>query len=374
MNKTLLKFSVGLVALSLAVCAAFFSIAGLSKLFAGASIAVIAMAVTLEASKLVIASFLYRTWSTVNKVLRIYLIGAVTIIALITSIGIYGFLSAAYQNTKAEYELSVTASDSLTVRQTYYDNALTAFKIQLESKNNQLQNLSTIRSSQEQRAASLVSNNKSSRSTDRVAARTDSDIKTVNAEIAKLNDSIIKFSTESAKLKLASTQSKLKNETNSELGSLTFISKVTGLEMDTVVNILIILFMIVFDPLAICMVLAFNQLNSKDEQKKHLIDIMKSDEELGLYEPGPVNVIEDIIVNSPEIVAPEQSADELPDTPEGTGLESSIIDNEDKDIIEEKIVEQKEDIYGETKEQKEFKSREEEKQRRLQASVGGAVK
>jgi hypothetical protein len=374
MNKTLLKFFVGLVALSLAVCAAFFSIAGLSKLFAGASIAVIAMAVTLEASKLVIASFLYRTWSTVNKILRVYLIGAVVIIALITSIGIYGFLSAAYQNTKAEYELSATASDSLSIKQTYYDNAVAAFKIQLESKNNQLQTLSNIRTSQEQRAASLVSNNKSSKSTDKFAARTDSDIKAINTEITKLNDSIIKFSTESARLKLSATQSKLQNEANSELGSLTFISKVTGLEMDTVVNILIILFMIVFDPLAICMVLAFNQLNIKDEQKQHLIDIMNSDEELGLYEPGPVNLIEDIIVNEPELVQPEQVTNNLVEEPTETGLDSSIIDNVDNDIIEEVITEEREDIYGESEEQKETNRREREKQKRLQASIGGATK
>jgi hypothetical protein len=95
MNKLALKIFVGLVALSLAGCAAFFSIVGLSKLFAGAALAVIVMASTLEASKLVIASFLYRFWATVNKSLRAYLLVAITIIAIITSIGIYGFLSGA---------------------------------------------------------------------------------------------------------------------------------------------------------------------------------------------------------------------------------------------------------------------------------------
>ena len=60
MNKTALKILVGFVALALAACAAFFSIVGLSKLFAGAMLAVIAMASTLEISKLVIASYLYQ--------------------------------------------------------------------------------------------------------------------------------------------------------------------------------------------------------------------------------------------------------------------------------------------------------------------------
>ena len=92
MNKTFLKFLVGAVALSLAGCAAFFSIVGLSKLFAGAAMAVIVMASTLEASKLVIASFLYQFWKTASKALRSYLLIAISIIAIITSIGIYGFI------------------------------------------------------------------------------------------------------------------------------------------------------------------------------------------------------------------------------------------------------------------------------------------
>ena len=80
MNKTTLKIFVGLIAISLAFCAAFFSIVGLSKLFAGAALAVIIMSSTLEASKLVIASFLYQFWDTVNKTLRAYLLVAISII------------------------------------------------------------------------------------------------------------------------------------------------------------------------------------------------------------------------------------------------------------------------------------------------------
>ena len=86
----------------------FFSIVGLSKLFAGSAAAVIAMASTLEASKLVIASFLYQSWETVSKVLRAYLMIAIFVIAGITSIGIYGFLSNAYQTTKSKYDLTKT--------------------------------------------------------------------------------------------------------------------------------------------------------------------------------------------------------------------------------------------------------------------------
>ena len=90
---------IALSALSVSASAAFYSVSGLSKLFAGASFEVIIMAGSLEVSKLVIASLLYQYWSTINKYLRTYLTIAATILVIITSMGIYGFLSAAYQET-----------------------------------------------------------------------------------------------------------------------------------------------------------------------------------------------------------------------------------------------------------------------------------
>jgi hypothetical protein len=289
MNKTALKILVGVVALALAACAAFFSIIGLSKLFAGAMIAVIAMASTLEISKLVIASYLYQQWKVVNKTLRVYLVSAVTIIAIITSIGIYGFLSGAYQTTKSKYDLTQSITDSLSVKKSYFDSGLVSYQSQLESKTNQLNNLSSIRNSQEQRASNLINSNKSFKSVEKSASNTDKSIKILNKEIAQLNDSIVKYSTESSKLKLGITQSSLKNELSSELGSLTYISKVLNVPMDKVVNILIILFMIVFDPLAICMVIAYNQLN---ESKEDNLDIF-TDEELA-------DIVQDIQSETPQ--------------------------------------------------------------------------
>lgn len=264
MNKTTLKIFVGLIALSLAFCAAFFSIIGLSKLFAGAALAVIIMASSLEASKLVIASFLYQFWNTVNKTLRAYLLVAVSIIMIITSIGIYGFLSGAYQTTKSKYDLTQTHVDSLTAKQIYYESSVNTFKNQLDNKNNQLNNLTSIRNSQEQRATQLITSNRSSNSADRSARQTDASIKTLNLDIDSLNKQIISYTDSVTKIKVAITQLVLKNEISSELGSLVYISKILNVPMNKVVNVLIILFIIVFDPLAICMVLAFNFLNKPE--------------------------------------------------------------------------------------------------------------
>ena len=98
-KKGMFPFLVGFSALSVSGSAAFYSVFGLSKLFAGASTEVIIMAGSLEIAKLVTASLLYQYWDTINKALKYYLTLAVIILILITSMGIYGFLSAAYQDT-----------------------------------------------------------------------------------------------------------------------------------------------------------------------------------------------------------------------------------------------------------------------------------
>ena len=299
MNKLALKIFVGLVALSLAGCAAFFSIVGLSKLFAGAAVAVIVMASTLEASKLVIASFLYRFWSTVNKSLRIYLLVAITIIAMITSIGIYGFLSGAYQTTKSKYDLTRTQTDSLATQKMYFESSAATFKSQLESKNTQLTNLTSIRNSQELRATQLVTSNRSSRSADKSAKETDAIIKLLNKDIDELNKKVIAYSDSSSKVQVAITQLGLKNEISSELGSLAYISRVLHVEMDSVVNILIILFIIVFDPLAICMVLAFNFMSKSKEDDKPKEEIQK---EINFPKEDEFPIEPDFFVNTDPII------------------------------------------------------------------------
>ena len=98
-KKGMLPFLIGFSALSVSGSAAFYSVFGLSKLFAGASTEVIIMAGSLEIAKLVTASLLYQYWGTINKILRTYLTIATVILIIITSMGIYGFLSAAYQET-----------------------------------------------------------------------------------------------------------------------------------------------------------------------------------------------------------------------------------------------------------------------------------
>ena len=105
MKKQLFPYIIALSALLVSGSAIFYSVYGLSKLFAGASKAVIIMAGSLELAKLVVASLLYQYWNEINKLLRLYLTIACITLMLITSGGIYGFLSGAYQSTATESEL-----------------------------------------------------------------------------------------------------------------------------------------------------------------------------------------------------------------------------------------------------------------------------
>ena len=98
-KERIFPFLIALSALSVSASAAFYSVSGLSKLFAGASLEVIIMASSLEVAKLVIASLLYQYWDKLNNTLKVYLTIACTVLILITSMGIYGFLSSAYQET-----------------------------------------------------------------------------------------------------------------------------------------------------------------------------------------------------------------------------------------------------------------------------------
>ena len=273
MNKKLLFYLIGGLSVILAGTAAFFSIAGLSKLFAGAAVAVIIMASALEVSKLIIASFLYQYWNTIATTLKSYLLIATVIIMMITSIGIYGFLSAAYQETKNAYDLSATFSDSLNSKKVYYETYVATYQKQIDQQNNRLTQLNDIRNSQENRLNTKIG---SSYQTDKSSRLTDNQINAVTKDIDKLNTILLRYTDSINKLSIATTQAKLKNNLTSDLGPLQFISNTLNIKMDSVVNILIILFIIVFDPLAITLVLAYNFMKEKEHSNID-IDTIQTD-------------------------------------------------------------------------------------------------
>ena len=143
-KKGMFPFLIAFSALSVSASAAFYSVYGLSKLFAGAQFQVIIMAGSLEFAKLVTASLLYQYWDTINKTLRTYLSIATIVLVLITSMGIYGFLSAAYQDTYSKLSIAENEVAFLENKKLFYEEDVARFDKELAQISNNISILSHI--------------------------------------------------------------------------------------------------------------------------------------------------------------------------------------------------------------------------------------
>jgi hypothetical protein len=136
----------GLTALFVAFNAAFFSVSGLSKLFAGAAVSVIIMASSLELAKLITAGYLYNYWDKINKSFRIYLSGAVLILILITSLGIYGFLTSAFQDTFNQFSVKEKQLAFLQQKEKFWADDVARYDIELNRISENISTLSNAKS------------------------------------------------------------------------------------------------------------------------------------------------------------------------------------------------------------------------------------
>ena len=243
-------FIIALSALSVSASAAVYSITGLSMLFAGASTAVMIMASSLEISKLVIASLLYQYWNKLNKILRIYLTIAAVILILITSAGIYGYLSSAYQKTADQTSIVDSRVASLETKKKLYENTRAGILQEKQSLSELKGSLSKGSTTQfTDRKGNLVvrSNNASIKQIENASKSDDK----LSSKLDIINDSI--FSIESKILEV-----KTNATATSELGPLKYLSALTGITMDRIINWYILVIIFVFDPLAIALVIAAN--------------------------------------------------------------------------------------------------------------------
>lgn len=249
-KERIFPFIIALSALSVSASAAFYSVSGLMKLFAGAAFAVGVMAASLELSKLVIASLLYQYWSTLNKALRVYLMVAVVILILITSMGIYGFLSSAYQETASKDQIVTQQITALETKKKLYegtrDNILKE-KQSLSDLRGSLSKGSTTQYTDNKGNLVVRSNNASIKQLDKASQSDDK----LSSKIDIVNDSIFSIENKILEIKTSSTSS-------SELGPLKYLSGLTGVGMDRIINYLLLVIIFVFDPLAIALVIAAN--------------------------------------------------------------------------------------------------------------------
>ena len=237
-----LKTYVGLSALLVAGSAAFFSVFGLSSLFAGARLSVIIMAGSLEFGKLVAASFLYRFWNDVNKLLRTYMTIGVIILVLITSAGIFGYLSNAYQGATLGFEKQSTELIALEDRLEQLEEDKVFLKEELEAQVDDLpENFRTARRQLRE---------------------------SYNPQIQKVNQNILDLKSKMSDLELNLI------ETGVDVGPAIYLARAFDTEIDTVVKFFIFVLIFVFDPLALSLVLAFNHMIERDEKEKDSIEKM----------------------------------------------------------------------------------------------------
>jgi hypothetical protein len=273
--KLLVAFSAFLVA----GCAAFFSVFGLSQLFAGASLAVIIMASSLEFAKIISVSFLQRYWAKISKTLKIYLSIGVVVLVCITSAGIYGFLSNAYQKTATQYEIGENELSALSDKKALFQKNIDDNKAILATKTKRLDQLSSLRTNQEIRLNQAQSNGERNRVRNDISSATN-EIQTLNTEIDALNTKINPFVDSVNVYESKLIESKSKNSGASEVGPLKYIAKLVGQPMDKVVNWFILLLIFVFDPLAMALVIASNKLIVLEaEEAKESESIEESDED-----------------------------------------------------------------------------------------------
>ena len=238
----LFTFVLGFTALLVAGCGAYFSVLGIATLFSGHFWQVAIMAGSLELGKLVATSFLYRYWKKIIWFLKLYMITAVLVLMVITSMGIFGYLSSGYQVNAGKTQL-IDNKVSLIEQQK------TNIKGEIEQINARITTLNEARKSQEARLPSM--SRRSAAPVYEDMARSAEEIKNLTSRVQELQTTV--FEKDNELIALSSEG----NEVH-DIGTFKFVAESVGLPLDTVVKIFILCIVLVFDPLAVALVLGYN--------------------------------------------------------------------------------------------------------------------
>jgi len=254
------KHLVWISAITIALCAAFFSVTGIATLFSGKFFAVLAMASSLEIGKLVAASFLYRYWKKTAKLLRSYLIAGVVVLMVITSGGIYAYLSSAYAEIAATPQTTLNQITAVDARQATLNDVLAQYRQDNENILAQRE--------QEQRLLSSVLEGETSLSQRSAFANVRQRIADLDAE-KQLNDQrIANAIAERDSLETAKVNLNAELNTNSKIGTFIYIARALDVPLDTVVKWFVLIIVFVFDPLAVSLILAYNSIVVREQEEE----------------------------------------------------------------------------------------------------------
>jgi hypothetical protein len=270
------KYLIGLTALLVAGCAAYFSVKGIATLFAGAFVATLVMAGALEIGKLVSVSYLKREWKSCGLMLKWYLNISVIVLMFITSLGIFGFLSSAYQDSALKHELHMSKIESVKNRKDLVEGEVIIMAERIKT-------LTHARQSQEKRLDDITakigksmtasSAQRLQESTQKLIEQSSIDITNAQNKLDKLTDQKIKLEEDIMAIKLDAGEAK-------DIQTFDFVANEFDMTLDSVAKWFIIIIIFVFDPLAVALVLAYNSMDLQDRKRKKAKQIEKELKEI----------------------------------------------------------------------------------------------
>ena len=248
-------------AISLSAIAAWYSIAGLTAIFAAAVVPIIIMGGILEVSKLVVASWLYRNWTEVPNTFKAYFTVAIIILMMLTSMGIFGFLS------KAHLDQAVPAGD-VTAQVTIYDDKIKTERDNIEAARKAL----TQMDAQIDQKLSRSTDEKGADKAIQIRRSQASERKKLQNEISESQKTIVKLQTERAPI--ASQARKIEAEVGpiKYIAALIYGDILDSNMLEKAVRWVIIMIVLVFDPLAVLMLVAVNwSLKKRQPEPKPIV-------------------------------------------------------------------------------------------------------
>lgn len=248
-------------ALTLSAIAAYYAVAGLMAIFAASAIPIMIMGGTLEASKLVVASWLYRNWKQIPILMKTYFTTALVILMLLTSMGIFGYLS------KAHLDQAIPSGD-VASKLNLIDEKIKTQKDNVDTSRKAIQQMDaqvdqTLSRSDDTKGAerAVVIRRQQQKERSILLA----EIGTAQKEIAKLNEERAPIAAEVRKVE-------------AEVGPIKYIAALLydntdeGM-LEKAVRIVIIMIVLVFDPLAVLMLIAYNREVKMEEERNRPPDI-----------------------------------------------------------------------------------------------------
>ena len=310
------KILVIISALLISSIAAIFSVTGIAALFSGYYLTVAIMMGVLEFGKIVVASFVSRFWDRLSITLKVYFSIAVIILITITSGGIFGYLSDAYQKTKGNYDIIETQVNLFDKKLQIFNSEKQRYEKQLSDQQKRLDNMYASEDNTNWNITNRIKDNETS-------------VNAINIKLNDVNDSISVYES-----KKALTQAET---TKGELGPLKYMANIFDTDMDTIVKYFILLLIFVFDPLAILLFVSVNVMNRKENVKKDLelatVNTILADDKIDIIQNDNTEV--EIVNENNKIndIIADTSIPDVDTQNSTTDIEEYRVDRNDESVI-----------------------------------------